>query len=80
MDNKNLKRIPLDSSFQGANRLFVLACDNTENGDNKVKKISYPKYFLPGINITKYNVLIDGINFYDQPISDQIGKYDELEQ
>ena len=32
----------------------------------------------PRVNITKYNVLIDGRNFYDQPISDQIRKYDEL--
>ena len=29
-------------------------------------------------NIAKYNVLIDGRNFYDQPISDQIRKYDEV--
>ena len=25
-----------------------------------------------------YNVLIDGRNFYDQPINDQIKKYDEI--
>ena len=25
-----------------------------------------------------YDVLIDGRNFYDQPISDQIKKYDEI--
>ena len=30
------------------------------------------------MNITNYNVLIDGRNFYDQPISDQIKKYDEI--
>ena len=30
------------------------------------------------INITNYNVLIDGRNFYDQPINDQIKKYDEI--
>ena len=34
--NKNLKRISLDSSFQGVNKLFVLAYDNTENGNNGV--------------------------------------------
>ena len=26
----------------------------------------------------KYNVLIDGRNFHDQPINDQIEKYDEI--
>ena len=31
----NLKRFPLDASFKGVNRLFVLAFDNTNNGDNK---------------------------------------------
>ena len=30
------------------------------------------------MNITNYNVLIDGRSFYDQPISDQIRKYDEI--
>ena len=34
--------------------------------------------FLPRVDITNYNVLIDGINFYDRPINDQIKKYDEI--
>ena len=50
----------------------------TENGNNSVERNSHQKYFLPRVNITKYNVLIDGRNFYDQPISDQIRKYDEV--
>ena len=29
------------------------------------------------MNITNYNVLIDGRNLYDQPIEDQVKKYDE---
>ena len=32
--------------------------------------------FLPRVNITKYKVLSDGRNFYDQPINDQIKKYE----
>ena len=70
--------MPLDSSCQGVSRLFVLALDNTNNGANRVERNSHRKYFLPRVNITKYNVLIDGRNFYDQPISDQVRKYDEL--
>ena len=43
-----------------------------------MKRNSYRKYFVPGVDITKCNVLIDGRNFYDQLISDQIRKYDEI--
>ena len=43
-----------------------------------MKRNSYRKYFVPRVDITKYNVLIDGRNFYDRPISDQIRKYDEI--
>ena len=78
MDNNNLKRFPLDASFQGVNRLFVLDFDNTDGGANTVERNSQRKYFLSRVNITKYNVLIDGRTFYDQPISDQIKKYHEL--
>ena len=60
------------------NRLFLLAFDNTENSNKKVEKDSHRKDFLPKVNITNYNVLIDGRNFYDQPINDQIKKYDEI--
>ena len=60
------------------NRLLVLTFDNTENGDKKVERESHRKYFLPRVDITNHNVLIDGRNFYDQPINDQIKKYDEI--
>ena len=80
-DNNNVTRFPLDASFQGVNRLFVLAFDNTtlangNDGPNRVKRDSHRKYFLPRVDITNYNVLIDGRNFYDQPINDQIKNYD----
>ena len=58
--------------------MFVLAFDNTNNGDNKVERGSHRNYFLPRVDITKYNVLIDGRNFYDQPINDQIKNYYEI--
>ena len=43
-----------------------------------VKRNSHQKYFLPRVNITNYNVLIDGRNFYDQPINSLIRQYDEI--
>ena len=66
LDANNVTRFPLDASFQGINRLFVLAFDNTENGANRVERDSHRKYFLPKVVITNYNVLIDGRCFYDQ--------------
>ena len=74
-DDNNVTRFPLDGSFQGVNRLFVLAFKNVAN---RVERESHRKYFLPRVNVTNYNVLIDGRNFYDQPINDQIKKYDEI--
>ena len=77
-DANNHKILPLDASFQGFNRLFVLGFDNTNNGDNKVERDSHRKYFLPRVDISNHNTLIDGRNFYDQPINNQIKKYDEI--
>ena len=77
-DANNPKRFPLDASFKGVNRPFVLAFDNTDNGANRVQRDSHRIYFLPRVDITNYNVLIDGRNFYDQPVNDQIKKYDEI--
>ena len=78
LDDNNLTRFYLNTSFQGVKRLFLLVFNNT-NGDNKkVERDSHKKYFLPTVNITNYNVLIDGRNFYDQLINDQIKKYDEI--
>ena len=73
-DNDSLTRFPLGASFQGVWRLFVLAFDNTNNGDKKVERNSHTKRFLSRVNITTYNVSIDGRNFYDQPFNDQIKK------
>ena len=87
LDNDNTTRFPLDASFQKVNRLFVLAFNNTtqnvtgnpiKNTANRVQRDNHRKHFLPRVEITKYNVLIDGRNFYDQPINDQIKKYDEI--
>ena len=87
LDDDNITRFPLDASFQGVNRLFVLAFNNTtqnvvgnpiNKAANRVQRDSHRKYFHPRVDITNYNVLIDGRNFYDQPINDQIRKYDEI--
>ena len=64
-DYNNVTRFPLDVSFQGVNRLFVLAFNNTDNDANKVERDSHRKNLMPRVNITNCNVLIDGRNYYD---------------
>ena len=59
--------------------MFVLAFNNTD-GANKVERNSHKKYFLARLDITKYNVLIDGRTFYAQPITDQIKILMKLEK
>ena len=70
--DKNFTRFPLDASFQGVNRLFVRAFnDSTEDDDNNpinntaniVQRDNHRKYILPRVEITSYNVVIDGRNF-----------------
>ena len=69
------KYINLDPSFQGVNRLFVMAY-NREN--DQPTRIEQRKYYLPRIDLIIYIVIIDGRNFYDNPIESDIEKYGEL--
>ena len=73
--------------FQWVKGLFVLAFNDTNvnddnnlinNTNNRVEGDSHRKYFLPVVNLTDYNVLIDGRNFHDQPIGDLVQKQDEI--
>ena len=85
-----ITRFALDAVFQGANRLFVLAFDDTPADEaagapaprnlaaNQVIRNGYRKCFVPRVDIASYNVLIDDRNFYDQPINDSIRKYGEI--
>ena len=65
-NDDNFKRILLDSSFSGVNRLFVMGCNTNNIKRNNGDPESYRRYFLPRIEIKDYNVLIDGRNFYDK--------------
>ena len=53
----------IEPSFQGGNRLFVLAFEND------VQRTSNKRYYIPKVEIIGYNVMIDGKNFFDQPIN-----------
>ena len=51
---------------------------NRENG--QPTRNGQRKYHLPRISLNKYNVIIDGRNFYDNPIESAIEKYRELKK
>ena len=74
---KNLYEL-LNASFQGIKRLFVLSYFIADSGNDEAGIKDNRKYFLPRGKIENYNVLIDGRNFYDQPINDIIKQYDEI--
>ena len=48
---------------------FVLSFEN--EGDRKV----HTGYYLPKLEIKYYNVIIDGKNFFDQPVKSDMRRY-----
>ena len=56
----------INPSFQGVNRLFVLSFENEND------RTSHSNYYLPKVEIKDYNVMIDGKNFFDQPINSDL--------
>ena len=76
-DANVFKYINLDTSFQGVNRLFVIAYNRV---DGQPTRNGQRKYYLPRISLNKYNVIIDGRNFYDNLFESDIGKYRKLKK
>ena len=62
----------INLSFQGIHRLFVLSFEN-ERG-----RTSHSTYYLPKVEIKDYNVMIDGKNFFDQPINSMTKTYENI--
>ena len=69
--NPNLNYL-IEPSFQGVNRLFVLAFENDEQ-----RKV-YDGYYLPNVEIKNYNVMINGENFFDQPLKENKVTYENI--
>ena len=67
--NPNLNHL-VEPSFQGVNRLFVLAFENDDD------RTSYNEYYLPNVEIKDYNIMINGENFFDQPIKNNKVTYE----
>ena len=69
--NPNLNHL-VEPSFQGVNRLFVLAFENDDD------RTIDDKYYLPTIEIKNSNIMINGENFFDQPIKNNKVTYENI--
>ena len=69
--NPNLNYL-IDPSFQGVNSLFALAFEND------ARRKVHSGYYLPNVEIKNYNVMINGENFFDQPIKDNKVTYENI--
>ena len=69
--NANLNHL-IEPSFQGVNRLFVLAFENDD------QRISNKRYYIPNVEIKDYNVMIDGKNVFDQPVKNDKVTYENI--
>ena len=69
--NPNLNHL-VEPSFQAVNRFFVLAFEND------AQRTSHSGYYLPNVEIKDYNIMINGENFFDQPIKNNKATYENI--
>ena len=69
--NPNLNHL-VEPSFQRVNRLFVLAFENYDD------RTSHSDYYLPDVEIKDCNIMINGENFFDQPIKKDKVTYENI--
>ena len=64
----------INPSFQVVNKLFALSSEN--NSD----RTSYTRYYLSPVDIKDYSVIIDGRNFFDQTVKNNLIAYDNIQK
>ena len=69
--NPNLNHL-VEPSFQGVNKLFVLAFEYDDY------RTSDEQYYLPTVEIKDYDIMINGENFFGQPIKNNKVTYENL--
>ena len=69
--NRNLNHL-IGPSFQGVNRLFVVAFENDDQW------ISSKRHYIPNVEIKDYNVMIDEKNLFDQPVKNDKVTYKNI--
>ena len=62
----------VEPSFQEINRLFDLAFENDDN------RTTHSAYYLSNVEIKDYNIMINGENFFDQPIKNNKVTYKNI--
>ena len=62
----------VEPSFQGVNRLFILVFEND------TQRTSAKGHYLPNVELKDYNVMINGENFFDQPVKDNKVTYGNI--
>ena len=67
--NPNLHHL-IEPSFQGVNRLFAFEDD--------AQRTAHDSYYLPTVEIKDYNIMINGENFFDQPIKNNKVTYENI--
>ena len=72
--NKNLNYL-IDPAFTNVNGLFVLLFTRNNAGDNRD---SFSDYYVPKVEISDFNVLIDGESFLDLPVKNKEEAYEKI--
>ena len=62
----------VEPSFQGVNRLFVLAFEDD------AQRTAQDSYYLPIVEIKDYNIMINSEHFFDQPIKNNKVTYENI--
>ena len=62
----------IEPSFQAVNRFFVLAFEGY------IQRASHTGPYLPNVGIKNYNIMINGKNFFDQPIKNNKVTYENI--
>ena len=62
----------IDSTFTEENRLFVLSFENEND------RTSFSKYYTPKVEIKDFNVLVNGISFFDVPVKNKEEAYKKI--
>ena len=71
VQNPSLNHL-VEPNFQRVNRLFVLVFEND------TQRTIATGYYLPNVEIRDYNIMINGENFFDQPIKTDIVTYENI--
>ena len=62
----------VEPSFNGVNRLFILAFENN------TQRTPHSGYYLPNVELKDYHIMINGENFFDEPVKNDKVTYENI--